>query len=151
MLSRYKPFDNNSLALGRIVIAALSVAFLASFTPQASSPQTSPVIEVLADHDSRFKMAGQRIPSITVHAGEMVTLRITAIKAKNRNRDGSIHGFALLRAKDRSHVPGWDFLLRPGVQEIMEKAPEAGDYVVVCTVICSDDHDGMNMKFTVLP
>jgi heme/copper-type cytochrome/quinol oxidase subunit 2 len=30
-------------------------------------------------------------------------------------------------------------------------APEAGNYVVVCTVICSDNHDGMNMKFIVLP
>lgn len=148
MLSRYKPSDKNSLVLGRVAIAALSFALMASFAPPQ---QTSPVIEVLADHDSRFKIAGQKIPSITVHAGDIVTLRITAIKAKNRNRDGSIHGFALLRAKDRSRVPDWDFLLKPGVQEFMVKAPEPGDYVVVCTVICSDNHEGMNMKFTVLP
>jgi hypothetical protein len=41
----------------------------------------------------------------------------------------------LLRAKDRSRVPGRDLLLKPGVQEFMVKAPEPGDYVVVCTVI----------------
>lgn len=153
MLSPSNFLESKSLALGRIAIAVLSSALFASFmAPQQVSPtQTSPVIEVLADHDSRFKIAGEKTPSITVHAGEMVTLRITAVKAKNRNRDGSIHGFTLLRAKDRSHVPGWDFLLKPGVQEIMAKAPEPGEYVVVCTVICSDNHEGMNMKFTVLP
>jgi heme/copper-type cytochrome/quinol oxidase subunit 2 len=124
---------------------------LISALPQARS-QTPQVIEVLADHDSRYKIAGEKTPIITVHAGEQVTLRVTAVKAKNRNRDGSIHGFSLLRAKDRSHVPGWDFQLRPGVQEFMLSAPaEAGEYVVVCTVICSSDHEGMHMRFVVLP
>lgn len=97
-------------------------------------------------------MPGLKEPVVTVHAGELVTLRITAIKAKNHNRDGSIHGFALLRAKDRSRVPGWDFLLKPGVQEFMANAPsEPGEYVVVCTVICSADHEGMHMRFVVVP
>ena len=119
---------------------------------RAQQTPTPRVIEVLADHDSRFKMAGMKDPVITVHANELVTLRITAVKAKNRNRDGSIHGFTLLRASDRSHVPGWDFLLRPGVQQFTVKAPsEPGEYVVVCTVICSDDHEGMHMRFVVLP
>ena len=68
------------------------------------------------------------------------------------NRDGAIHGFTLLRAKDRSPVDGWDFMLKPGVQEFSLVAPgEPGEYVVVCTVICSQDHEGMNMKFVVLP
>jgi heme/copper-type cytochrome/quinol oxidase subunit 2 len=123
--------------------------------PRAAHSQDSPkprVIEVLADHDSRYKIAGMKIPMITVHANEVVTLRITARKAKNRNRDGSVHGFTLLRAKDRSRVPGWDFLLKPGVQEFTVKAPsEPGEYVVVRTVICSDDHEGMHMRFVVLP
>ena len=121
--------------------------------PQApQEPAASTVIEVLADHDSRYKIAGMKEPMITVHAGQPMTLRITAVKAKERNRDGSIHGFSLLRARDRSHVAGWDFLLKPGVQTFMLKAPaEPGEYVVVCTVICSPDHDGMNMKVVVLP
>jgi heme/copper-type cytochrome/quinol oxidase subunit 2 len=79
-------------------------------------------------------------------------LRITARRAKTWNRDGSIHGFSLLRAKDRSKVPGWDLLLRPGTQEFSMTAPaEPGEYVVVCTVICSEDHEGMSMKFVVEP
>jgi heme/copper-type cytochrome/quinol oxidase subunit 2 len=110
------------------------------------------VIEILADHDSRYKMEGQKQPVITVKAGELITLRITAKKAKNVNRNGDIHGFTLLRARDRNPVDGWDFLLKPGIQEFTLAAPsEPGEYVVVCTVICSQDHEGMNMKFVVLP
>ena len=110
------------------------------------------VIEVLADKDSRYKIAGERTPEITVKAAEPVLLRITAVRAKSWNRDGSIHGFSLLRAKDRSKVPGWDLLLKPGAQEFHLIAPaQPGQYVVVCTVICSDDHEGMTMKFVVTP
>lgn len=118
---------------------------------QGAQPATR-VIEILADHDSRYKIEGQKQPVITAKAGETITLRITAKKANNVNRDGAIHGFTLLRAKDRTPVDGWDFLLKPGVQEFSVTAPtEAGEYVVVCTVICSQDHEGMNMKFVVLP
>jgi heme/copper-type cytochrome/quinol oxidase subunit 2 len=106
----------------------------------------------LADKDSRYKIAGQRTPEITVKAGEAVLLRITARRGKSWNRDGSIHGFSLLRAKDRSKVLGWDLLLKPGVQEFQLTAPaEPGEYVVVCTVICSEEHEGMHMKFVVAP
>jgi heme/copper-type cytochrome/quinol oxidase subunit 2 len=110
------------------------------------------VIEITADRDSRYKIAGQKVPEITVKAGEQVLLRVTANKAKSWNRDGSIHGFTLLRAKDRTRVEGWDLLFKPGKQEFLMTAPsEPGEYVVVCTVICSEEHEGMHMKFTVLP
>ena len=140
--------NTSTAGSSRLAAFVLLFTFL-PYLPQAQPPQ---VIEVLADHDSRFKMAGQKDPVITVHAGEMVTLRITAVKAKDHNRDGSIHGFQLLRAKDRLRVPGWDLLLKPGMQEFTLAAPaEAGEYVVVCTVICSSEHEGMHMKFVVLP
>jgi heme/copper-type cytochrome/quinol oxidase subunit 2 len=110
------------------------------------------VIEVTADSDSRYKIAGQRTPEITVKAGEQILLRVTAHRGKSWNRDGSIHGFSLLRAKDRTRVEGWDLLFKPGTQEFLLTAPsEPGAYEVVCTVICSEDHEGMHMKFTVLP
>ncbi len=110
------------------------------------------VIEVTADSDSRYKIAGQRTPEITVRAGEQILLRVTAHRGKSWNRDGSIHGFSLLRAKDRTRVEGWDLLFKPGTQEFLLTAPsEPGAYEVVCTVICSEDHEGMHMKFTVLP
>lgn len=110
------------------------------------------VIELTADHDSRYKIAGMKVPEITVKAGEQVLLRVTANRGKSWNRDGSIHGFTLLRSKDRTRVEGWDLLFKPGTQEFLLTAPaEPGEYEVVCTVICSEDHEGMHMKFTVLP
>lgn len=58
----------------------------------------------------------------------------------------------LLRAKDRSKVEGWSLLFKPGTQQFLLTAPDvAGDYEVLCTVICSEDHEGMHMKLVVLP
>ena len=137
----------------RFRCAAIMLAFGAALfaaVPRARAQDR--VIELLADRDSRYKMFGQRTAEITVKAGESVLLRVTARRGKTWNRDGSIHGFALLRAKDRTKVEGWNLLFRPGTQEFHLVAPsEPGEYIVVCTVICSEDHEGMNMKFTVLP
>jgi len=129
----------------------LAIAVVSAFVavPRARAQH---VIEVTADRDSRYKMAGLRTPEITVKAGEQILLRVTANRAKSWNRDGSIHGFTLLRTKDRTRVEGWDLLFKPGKQEFLLTAPnESGDYEVVCTVICSEDHEGMHMKFIVLP
>jgi heme/copper-type cytochrome/quinol oxidase subunit 2 len=128
-----------------VAASALLVAM-----PRASAQ--AHIIELMADSDSRYKIAGQRTPEITVKAGEQVLLRVTAHRGKSWNRDGSIHGFSLLRSKDRTKVDGWDLLFKPGKQEFLLTVPnEPGDYEVVCTVICSEDHEGMHMKFTVLP
>ena len=140
-VTNLRPFRRMLLAL------AVGIAFVA--VPCARAQR---VIEVTADSDSRYKMTGQRTPEITVKAGEQILLRVTAHRAKSWNRDGSIHGFTLLRAKDRTRVDGWDLLFKPGKQEFLLTAPsEPGAYEVVCTVICSEDHEGMHMKFTVLP
>jgi heme/copper-type cytochrome/quinol oxidase subunit 2 len=110
------------------------------------------VIRVLADKDSRFKIPGEKKAEITVKAGEPLVLRIEARRGKTWSRDGAVHGFTLLRAKDHHRVPGWDFELQPGMQEFRLNAPpDPGEYEVVCTVICSDDHEGMSMRFIVLP
>ena len=130
------------------MLAASALIFTASLPAFGQAR----VIEVLADKDSHFKMTGQSHPEITVKAGEPLVLRINARKGKTWNRDGAVHGFTLLRAKDHSKVPGWDLELKAGTQEFTLTAPtEPGDYEVLCTVICSDDHEGMRMKFVVLP
>jgi hypothetical protein len=124
-----------------------------SSEPAPSAAKVEPrVIDILADHDSRYKIGGQDRPMIKLTAGEVVKLRIMAVKAKNHNRDGAVHGFTLLHAKDRTPVDGWDFMLKPGLQEFLVTAPtEPGDYIVVCTVICSSGHEQMNMKVVVVP
>lgn len=141
-----------------VQIAAVSTVLAGAPGPYAQDRATQSslaqvhVIEFLADSDSRYKIAGERTPEITVKAGEQLLLRVTARRGKTWNRDGSIHGFTLLRAKDRTKVDGWDLLFKPGKQEFQMVAPaEPGEYIVVCTVICSEDHEGMHMKFTVLP
>jgi heme/copper-type cytochrome/quinol oxidase subunit 2 len=134
----------------RIFVGIAAASALLAAVPRAKAQAR--VIEVTADRDSRYKIAGQRTPQITVKAGEQILLRVTAHRAKTWNRDGSIHGFTLLRAKDRTKVDGWDLLFKPGTQEFLLTVPtEPGAYEVVCTVICSEDHEGMHMKFTVLP
>jgi heme/copper-type cytochrome/quinol oxidase subunit 2 len=133
------------------IVMLVAVASALLIAPSRGSAQVR-VIELLADRDSRYKIAGERRPEITVKTGETVLLRVTARRGKTWNRDGSIHGFTLLRAKDRTKVEGWSLLFKPGTQEFLLTAPaEPGDYEVVCTVICSEDHEGMHMKFTVLP
>ena len=134
---------------GRLSILAMFAMFFVVSMPSFGQ---SRVIEVLADKDSHFKIAGMSHPEITVKAGEPLLLPVSARKGKTWNRDGTVHGFTLLRAKDHSKVTGWNLELKPGTQEFALTAPaEPGDYEVLCTVICSEEHEGMRMKFVVLP
>ncbi len=142
------PAKKPSVALLTATLAWAAIGIL----PVAPAAAQARVIEVLADKDSRFKIAGQSRAEITVKAGEALVLRIEARRGKTWNRDGSIHGFTLLHAKDHAKVPGWDLELHSGKQEFNLIAPaQPGEYEVLCTVICSDDHDGMRMKFIVVP
>ena len=139
-----------SSKIRRMLFWIVAGSALLVYLPRASAQ--AHVIEFTADSDSRYKISGQRTPEITVKAGEPLLLRVTANRGKSWNRDGSVHGFTLLRAKDRTKVDGWDLLFKLGKQEFLLTAPnEPGVYEVVCTVICSEDHEGMHMKFTVLP
>jgi heme/copper-type cytochrome/quinol oxidase subunit 2 len=130
-------------------LLGIAAIFVFSSMPAFSQAR---VIEILADKDSHFKIAGMSRPEITVKAGEPILLRVIARKGKTWNRDGTVHGFTLLRANDHHKVSGWDFELKTGMQEFSLMAPaEPGEYEVLCTVICSEEHEGMRMKFVVLP
>jgi len=148
-MAKWRYITKASIAVRDVILRFAAGALLVSKLWAQMPPHT---IELIADRDSRYKMAGLRTPQITVKAGELVLLRVTANRGKSWNRDGSIHGFTMLRAKDRTKVEGWDLLFRPGKQEFLLTAPtEPGEYEVVCTVICSDEHEGMHMKLIVLP
>jgi heme/copper-type cytochrome/quinol oxidase subunit 2 len=138
------------------VPVAIGAMLLTALLPLASIPQCAAqnqirVIEILADKDSRYKIGRQESPTLTFEAGEEVQFRITAKKAKTHNRNGSIHGFALIRKKDGAKFPDWDLELKPGTQEFILKVPsEPGEYEIVCTVICSEGHEDMHMKVIVI-
>ena len=122
----------------------------ASLTCHAQSIEsTNPrVIELTADKDSRYRQGRKVAPTIEALPGEPLILRITAVRAKEVARDGSVHGLALLD-KNSDAVPGWRFFLHPGVQDLAVTAPtRPGRYNAVCLVICSDAHEGMG--FTLL-
>ena len=116
--------------------------------PQAATNGQPRIIELTAGKDSRYRLGNVVAPTIQVQPEERLVLRITAVKAKQVARDGSIHGLALLDNNENA-VPGWRFYLHPGVQDLDVTAPMyPGRYSAVCTIICSDMHDGMG--FTVV-
>ena len=104
------------------------------------------VINVIADKDNRYKVPGQTNPVITVKKNEVIKLRITAHKATEWEKDGTVHSFTIKELKDQ----GWDLRLKEGVQEFTLAAPaDPGEYQIECTVKCGDGHDDMKMKLIV--
>jgi heme/copper-type cytochrome/quinol oxidase subunit 2 len=104
------------------------------------------IINVVADKDNRFKIPGQAKPVITVKAGEVLRLHITAHKAGEWDKDGTVHSFTIKELKDQ----GWDLRLKEGVQDFTLVAPaDPGEYLIECTVKCGDGHDDMRMTLVV--
>jgi heme/copper-type cytochrome/quinol oxidase subunit 2 len=107
------------------------------------------VIQVTADEDGKFKMAGQKgKPVMTVKPGEVIKLHITSNKGTDWEKDGAVHSFTINALKDQ----GWDLRLKSGTQEFTLAAPsEPGEYMVECMVRCGKTHDDMKMKLVVAP
>jgi heme/copper-type cytochrome/quinol oxidase subunit 2 len=136
----------------QVAILVLLCACTSARLGRAQNPASAQprMIELTADEDSRYRMGSVVSPTIEVAPGEHLLLRITAVRAKQVARDGSIHGLALLD-KNQDAVPGWRFYLHPGVQELEVTAPtQPGRYSAVCTIICSDMHDGMGFTVVVV-
>jgi hypothetical protein len=128
------------------LVAALLVLAVCCGAQSGATPR---VVELSAGKDSRYRQGKKVGPTIEVFAGESLILRITAVRAKEIARDGSIHGLALLD-RNSNAVPGWRFFLQPGVQDLAVVAPtERGRYRAVCIVICSADHEGMGFDLVV--
>lgn len=129
-----------------VVSSVMAAALLCGAQPAPPAPR---VIELTADKDSRYRQGDKVAPTIEVSPGERLILRITAVKARQTARDGSVHGLALLD-KDENTVPGWRFYLHPGVQDLEVAAPiQPGRYMAVCIVICSDLHEDMGFTLVV--
>jgi hypothetical protein len=134
--------------LKTLILAIASVSPLpCSAQPGTADPR---VIELTADKDSRYRLGDKIAPTIEASPGEHLILRITAVKAKQVARDGSVHGLALLD-KNENAVPGWRFYFHPGLQDVEVTAPnQPGRYTAVCIVICSDMHEDMGFTLIVL-
>ena len=131
------------------IAAACSVLATSWLCAAQSAPLAPRVIELTADKDSRYRQGDKVAPTIQVSPGEHLILRITAVKARQVARDGSVHGLALLD-KDENTVPGWRFYLHAGVQDVEVTAPaQPGRYSAVCIVICSDMHEDMGFTLVV--
>ena len=132
----------NRVRILGVVFVAMAV-LLPAFPLLGGGPR---VIEVVADKDNQFKIPGQKKAVITVKAGEVIKLRITAHKGSEWDKDGAVHSFTITALKDQ----GWDIRLKEGTQEYTLVAPnEPGEYKIECTVKCGQGHDDMHMKLVV--
>ncbi len=132
-----KPYVVGSLLVGGLLVLGLASG-VAGGGPR--------VINVIADKDNRYKVPGQTNPVITVKKNEVIKLHITAHKATEWDKDGTVHSFTIKELKDQ----GWDLRLKEGVQDFTLAAPaDPGEYQIECTVKCGDGHDDMKMKLIV--
>jgi hypothetical protein len=58
----------NVIALRQVALGI--AAMILALAPQMTPPPSPTAIEILADHDSRYKIAGMKEPVITLHAGQ---------------------------------------------------------------------------------
>jgi len=136
-MRRRKDFTAGSLLLAGTLLTGLASG-VAGGGPR--------VINVIADKDNRFKIPGQSSPVITLKKNEVIKLHITAHKATEWDKDGTVHSFTIKELKDQ----GWDLRLKEGVQDFTLAVPaDPGEYLVECTVKCGDGHDDMKMKLIV--
>jgi hypothetical protein len=132
----------------RILLPVVFACVLGILSPLAMAGAAPRLITVIADKDNRYKIAGQKLPVITLKVNEVVHLRITANKSTEWDKDGTVHTFTVNALKDQ----GWDLRLKEGTQDFTLVAPaEPGTYVVECTVKCGEGHDDMKMRLVVIP
>ena len=84
-----------------LLLVAMIVPTLYTFAQQPR------VIQITADHDNRFKIAGQKQPpTITVKTNEVIKFNVTGHKGTESDPKfpGCIHTFTIKELKDQ----GWD-------------------------------------------
>ena len=116
--------------------------------PMAARAGEDKVWEVVATKDQTFVVKGEKKPVITVKAGQKVHLKITAQKATEMAKDGSVHSFTIKQLADK----GWNIRLKAGTEDYTLTAPsKPGEYVIECAVKCGPGHADQRMKLIVTP
>jgi heme/copper-type cytochrome/quinol oxidase subunit 2 len=137
--------ENRRRLMPWISLALLLTMIVPSLYLLAQEPR---VIQLTADHDNKFKVAGQKDPVITVKAKEVIKFRVTAHKGSEMDPKfpNCVHSFSIKELKDQ----GWDVCLKEGMNEFVLVAPsKPGEYKVECMAKCGKGHDDMAMKMTV--
>ena len=125
-----------------LLLVAMIVPALYTFAQQPRA------IQLTADHDNKFKVAGQKLPVITVKAKEVIKFQITGHKGTEMDPKfpGCVHTFTIKELKDQ----GWDVCLKEGMNEFVVVAPgKPGEYKIECMSKCGKGHDDMAMKMIV--
>jgi heme/copper-type cytochrome/quinol oxidase subunit 2 len=133
----------------RLVPWASLLLLFAMIVPALYTLAQAPrVIQITADKDNKFKVAGQKDPSITVKAKEIIKFSITGHKGTETDpqHPGCIHTFTVKELKDQ----GWDVCLKEGMNEFVLVAPsKPGTFKIECMSKCGKGHDDMGMKLIV--
>lgn len=125
-----------------------TVLSLVLASPRLARAGDDKVWEVVATKDQTFVVKGEKKPVITVKTGQPVHLRITAEKAAEMAKDGSVHSFTIKPLADQ----GWNIRLKAGTEDYTLTAPsQAGEYVIECAVKCGPGHADQRMKLVVTP
>jgi hypothetical protein len=132
------------LLLG-VSLFLLCAMILPSLQALAQQPR---VIQITATSDNKFKVAGQKVPSITVKPKEVLKFQITSQwgDEKDPKWPGCPHSFSVKGYEDQ----GWNKCLKEGKNEFVLVAPsKPGEYKIECLAKCGKGHDDMNMKMIV--
>jgi heme/copper-type cytochrome/quinol oxidase subunit 2 len=134
---------NKQSVLRVITLAALCVGGALSLAAAGGAART---VEIIADKDNTFKLAGGEKGTLTLKAGEVINFKINSLFGGEKARDGAVHSFVVRSLRDK----GWSVRLKEGVQEFTLTAPSAGKYLIECTVECGKGHDSMSMPMVVV-
>jgi heme/copper-type cytochrome/quinol oxidase subunit 2 len=144
-MKRLADVENPRRHVPWISLALLLAMIVPSLYLLAQEPR---VIQLTADHDNKFKVAGQKDPAITVKAKEVIKFRVTAHKGSEMDPKfpNCVHSFSIKEIKDQ----GWDVCLKEGMNEFVLVAPsKPGEYKIECMAKCGKGHDDMAMKMIV--
>jgi heme/copper-type cytochrome/quinol oxidase subunit 2 len=128
-----------------VSLALLVAMIVPSLYLLAQEPR---VIQITADKDNKFKVAGTKDPAITVKVNEAIKFRVTGHTGTETDpqHPGCAHTFTVKELKDQ----GWDVCLKEGMNEFVLVAPsKPGEFKIECMSKCGKGHDDMGMKLSV--
>src|SRR6516164_5577690 len=108
------------ILLGAIIAAGSGLS--SRLSVEAEAPAAGRTIELIADKDNRFKLAGAQQGPLILKTGEVVKFRVTSYFGGEKAKDGAVHSFVVRKLRDND--ASWSVRLYEGVQEFTVKAPK---------------------------